>query len=63
MIERQLISMKKVAESLGVTSQHVRNLVLRGEMPTVKVGARYMFKPNDIEKFIDNNYNQIKGAY
>jgi len=63
MIERHLISMKKVAELLGVTSQHIRNLVKRGEMPTVKVGARFLFKPNDIQKFIDDNYNQIKGAY
>jgi excisionase family DNA binding protein len=64
MIRRKLLSAKYVATLLGVTTQHIRNLVKRGDITTVKVGARYMFKHEDIDRFInENTYNQIKGAY
>lgn len=37
---RRLVSMKDVADQIGMTERSVRNLVARGELPAYRIGAR-----------------------
>lgn len=37
----------------GVHRNHLRNLVVRGEIPSVKVGRRAMFRVADLATYVD----------
>lgn len=43
------ITTTEAAERLGISPARVRQLVLRGDLPTTKVGPLNMVKVNDLE--------------
>lgn len=47
-----LMAIDDVAEVLGISERGVYRLVSRGELISVKVGARTLFDPADIRQFI-----------
>ena len=50
-----LLSVKQVAEELGVSPHMIRALVRQGRIPHVQVGRRVLFDPKDIENFIESH--------
>ena len=51
----QLLTSDDVAERLKVTRQFVNRLRARGDLPAVKFGGAYRYRPQDITLFIRNH--------
>lgn len=51
--EKMFYSPREVAELLNVTSATVRNLVKRGEIPAIRIGAAYRVKKEVIDKLME----------
>jgi hypothetical protein len=49
---QQLIDRLQVARVLGISPNSVENLRLRGELPSLKIGARRLYDVSDIRAFI-----------
>jgi excisionase family DNA binding protein len=49
-----LLSVAEVAELLGVSGRQVYNLLARGELPAVRVGARIRFRPEDSRRQLES---------
>ncbi len=47
-----MISIKAVAETLGVTPQTVRNLAHRGVIPGYRIGTQLRFKERDVLEYL-----------
>ena len=50
--EGMLVPVREVARLLSVSESHIRNLVSRNELPSVRVGRRRLFRRVDIERLI-----------
>jgi excisionase family DNA binding protein len=48
-----LLSVKKVAKYLGISESGVYRLRRTGELSGVKVGARTLFEPSEVRRFIE----------
>lgn len=58
-----LLSVKKVAECLGISESGVYRLCKAGELVGVKVGGRTLFEPREVRQFIEASRRQVtKGA-
>ena len=49
-----LIPIAKVAERLGTSERHVREIVRRGDLSVVRVGRLLRFQPAAVDAFIAN---------
>lgn len=47
-----LLTLRQVARVLGTTEGGVRALVVRGDLPAIRVGARLRITPEALEKWI-----------
>lgn len=45
---------KSMQTLTGLSSQTLRNLVRRGELPALKIGGRWYIKRTDMETYIEN---------
>jgi excisionase family DNA binding protein len=52
---RRLIPVADAASYLGVSRATVERLVLRGDLPVVKVGGSTRYELGDLDRFIDTN--------
>jgi excisionase family DNA binding protein len=48
-----MLSSPEAAARLGVSPQTVKRMAQRGELPAVKVGKRYKFRPVDLAAYLD----------
>jgi excisionase family DNA binding protein len=51
--DRVAYSPSEVASRLGVTRQHIHNLIARGEIPSVKLGRRRLIPGALVDRFYD----------
>lgn len=49
-----LLATNDLCELLGVDAQTVRRWLLAGELPGVKIGARWYVPKSEFEKFLSN---------
>lgn len=54
-----LLKAKEVAEILQISRAMAYNVMLRGEIPTVKIGKCRRVRPGDLVKYIESNTFQI----
>ena len=54
-----LLSLKDVAEKLGVSEFTVKRYAKENLIASVQEGGQFMFKPEDVEKYIEIT-NQLK---
>lgn len=47
-----LVNLETAARVLGVSHGNVKNIIGRGELPSVKLGARRMIRRSDLASFI-----------
>jgi len=52
---KPLLKSPAMAERLGITERHLRNLVARREIPYRKVGRLNMFDPDEIDTWLEQN--------
>ena len=50
-----LLKAKDVAEILQISRAMAYNLMLRGEIPTVRIGKARRVRPEDLIKYIESN--------
>lgn len=50
-----LLKAKEVAEILKISRAMAYNLMLRGEIPTVRIGKCRQVRPEDLIKYIESN--------
>jgi excisionase family DNA binding protein len=53
------MSIKEVAESLGIGMNKAYELVNKEDFPKVRIGNRYIILRNKLEEWLDNNIGQI----
>jgi len=54
--EERLVDMPEVAKVLGIPEEHARELGRRGEIPTVRVGERYVrVRLSSLRQWIETN--------
>lgn len=49
----RMLSIAEVAEYLNISAKTVYRLIEKGELPALKVGARWRFKPEDLEAYLE----------
>jgi excisionase family DNA binding protein len=54
----RLVSISAAAAALGVSRTHVRNLIARSELGSVRVGHRLMVAVEDLDTFIEANHKR-----
>ena len=59
MIKCLTYSLKEVSELLGVSYTTVYNLVIKGEIPFIKIGGQYFISRSDFDKW----FNELKGWF
>jgi excisionase family DNA binding protein len=52
-IVRKQLQVDDVAELIGVSSRHVRNLIARGVLPHWRAGGRILIDPEKLRDWID----------
>lgn len=50
--ERLAYSPAELADALGVTRQHIQNLIARGEVPSIKLGRRRLIPARVVENLL-----------
>lgn len=53
-----LLDVNAVAERLGTTERHIRQLVTDRRIPYVKVGRALRFDPDRIDEWVDDNTSE-----
>lgn len=46
---------KQAADYLGISNRTVWGLANSGKLPTVRIGSRVLFRPADLDAFVDQN--------
>lgn len=59
---RHLIDIPQLAEHLGTTERHIRELVYRRDIPYVKVGRLVRFDVDAVAKWITDNTQEAAHA-
>jgi excisionase family DNA binding protein len=54
-----LLKAKEVAEILKISRAMAYNLMLRGEIPTVRIGKCRRVRPEDLIKYKESNTNKL----
>ena len=52
--EKMLFTVVEVAEKLGISVGTVRNYMTRGQLKSVKLGRKLLFRPKDVDDFIQS---------
>lgn len=55
---QQIISLKQLSDILGISDSEIRKLIRENKIPYFKIGYRYMFKVDSINKWIDRKENK-----
>ena len=58
----KLLKAEEVASLLGISKSFVYTLIRKGQLPAIRFGAAVRVKPDDLERFIQDNQN-TNGAY
>lgn len=58
-----LLKAKEVAEILKVSRAMAYNLMLRGEIPTVRIGKCRRVRPEDLLHYIESNTYKMKQCF
>lgn len=58
MKEKRYLTIKDVAEQLGLHKTTIYRLVKKGELPAFKVGNQWRFDKNILEEWISNESNK-----
>jgi excisionase family DNA binding protein len=57
-----LLDFKEVCDLLKITSHHLRSLIFKDQIPTVRVGRLVRFDPQQLNEWIKiNSKNAIRG--
>lgn len=56
-----LWDVKRVAEHLGVTTRTIYSKLRTGEIPAIRVGGRWRFRPADIDAWLDSRAVGVAG--
>jgi len=54
-----LLDSPATAKRLGITERHLRELVVRRDIPFVRVGRLIRFKPDDLDAWVDDNRTDV----
>ncbi len=54
----KLITVKELADIIRLKKSSIYQLVYKRQIPFVKIGAKTLFKLNDVEKFIEQNVHE-----
>lgn len=46
-----LLNVKEAAKALGITTYNMRNVKRRGKIESTKIGGRFFFTPEEVERF------------
>jgi excisionase family DNA binding protein len=57
-MEARLLKSDEVAETLQISRSMAYALMKRGDIPTVRIGTSVRVRPEDLEKYIQNNVAQ-----
>lgn len=60
-MKERLFTVREAAVALSVSSQTLARLVRAGELPVVRIGSRVLFRPADLEDFVDR-HSRLVGA-
>jgi len=55
------LTTKQAAKELGITAGRVRQLILAGRLPAIKVGRDLLINPADLDKVRDRKTGYPKG--
>ena len=55
LVPKIMLTYKEAAQSTGLSVATLENLVSRGKLPVVKVGASARFRVEDLRKFAEEN--------
>ena len=53
-VRRSLIGIEEAARSLGFGRTTLLKLTYSGEIPSIKIGSRRMYRPSEIEAWLDS---------
>jgi excisionase family DNA binding protein len=51
-VQRLAFGIAEAAQSIGCSKGHIRNLILRRELPSAKVGRRRVVRAEDLEAYL-----------
>jgi excisionase family DNA binding protein len=54
-VERLAYSAAEVAEAVGCSTLHIRNLIARGDIPAVRLGRRVLIRRAVLEDLLDGD--------
>ena len=53
-VKREFYSINEFSEILGVSQQHIFNVIKRGEIKKVKVGGRSLIPISELQRLLDS---------
>lgn len=56
----ELMNIEETAKYLRMSVPTIRNWIVQGRFPTVKVSGKILIKREDLEKFINDNTRPVK---
>lgn len=57
---QEILNIKELSQYLHCSISKIRNLIYDNEIPYFRIGNRYLFNLSIIQKWITNQYNDIK---
>ena len=52
-LEKEVLFVEDLAKLIGLPANTIRKLARKGEIPSVKIGRRYMFTAESIDRFLN----------
>ena len=50
-----LLNIRQVTETTGISRASIYRQMKAGQLPFVKLGSRTLFRPRDLQSFVDRN--------
>ena len=50
-----LLNIRQVTETTGISRASIYRQMKAGQLPFVKLGSRTLFRPRDLQNFVDRN--------
>ena len=60
---KRLLTIFEASDYLAIKVSRLRTAVFKKEVPFVKIGRLVRFKESDLEKWVDDNTQQIKKGF
>jgi len=57
-----LISMSEAVKQFGISDETLRRAVRRKQLQAIRVSGRTFFKPQDVERWKERFYNELRAA-